>query len=378
MLQKLNPLRKSDYKDHLYALIYCGGGGTRLWPYSREKTPKQFLSFDGKQTLLELTYDRVKSFIDVDHIYIITLPDYADEVKKYLKDFPKDQVILEPARRDTLLAAGYGALVIKKKDPEAIVTNVWADQLLKGQEAYKSAILAGAKTAWDERALVTTGVRPEYAHPGLEYVRKGESYKRNGVSVYHVDKFIERPERSGVDPEDIFRDKKTLWHTGFWTWRADVFLEKVKKHTPDTFKHLVLIEQSLEKTNSKVGVENVYKDSPKVQIDMVISKDQSELYVVEGEFEWLDLGDFNVLWKLSKKDKSFNANILKDKSEWIKVETEGSFVLSDSDKIVATVGVKGLAIVAVGNFVLVVPRAEAQKVKKLVEKLKEDNRSELL
>lgn len=372
-----NNMDKEDYKKHLYALILAGGGGTRLWPYSREKTPKQFLSFDGNETLIEQTFNRVRKFVPLNHIYLITLPDYADEIKKFLKDLPAKQVILEPARRDTLLAAGYGAVVIKNIDPEAIITNVWADQLIKGQEAYESTILAGAKTAWKENALVTTGVRPEYAHPGLEYVRKGDIYDRNGVSVYHVDKFIERPERSGADPEEIFRDKKTLWHTGFWTWKASVFLEKIKKYAPDTYKSLKGIEESLTRGNED-EIKKIYKESPKVQIDMVVSKNQHELYVVEGEFEWLDLGDFNVLWKLSKKDESFNASILRNKSEWMKVDTEGTFVLSDSDKVVATVGVKGMAIVAVDNFILVVPRTEAQKIKKLVEMLKEEKRSDLL
>ncbi len=336
------------------------------------------MSFDGKDTLLEQTFERVKKFIPIDHIYAITLPDYADEVKKFLKDLPKSQVILEPARRDTLLAAGYGAVVIRQKDPMAVITNVWADQLIKNADDYKSAILAGAKTAWEENALVTTGVRPEYAHSGLEYVRKGKSYERNGVSVYHVDKFIERPERSGEDPEVVFRDKKTLWHTGFWTWKADIFLEKVKKHTPKTYDQLMSIEKSLGVGDSDNKIAKIYTDSDKVQIDMIISKDQSELFVVEGEFEWLDLGDFNVLWKMSKKDKSFNASILNGDSEWLNVDTEGSFVMADKNKFVATAGVKGLAIVAIGNSVLVVPRSEAQKVKKIVELLKTQKRKDLL
>lgn len=276
------------------------------------------------------------------------------------------------------MAAGYGAVLIKKKDPEAIITNVWADQLIKNSDDYRDAILAGAKTAWNENALVTTGVRPEYAHPGLEYVRKGKSYERNGISVYHVDKFIERPERSGEDPEVVFRDKKTLWHTGFWTWRAEIFLEKIKKHTPKLYDQLLNIEKSLIDGESDKKIEKIYTDSPKVQIDMVISKDQEELFVVEGEFEWLDLGDFNVLWKMSKKDKDFNASILKENSEWLNVETEGSFVMADDNKFIATAGVKGLAIVAIGNSVLVVPRSEAQKVKKIVELLKEGNRKDLL
>src|SRR3989344_6217981 len=107
---------KGNFKDHLYILIYCGGGGTRLWPYSREKTPKQFLSFNGDKTLIRKTFERVEPVVDINHIYVITLPDYADEIRKFLPEIPRDQIIIEPARRDTLLAAGLGAVIIRKKD----------------------------------------------------------------------------------------------------------------------------------------------------------------------------------------------------------------------------------------------------------------------
>jgi len=356
----------SSYKDHLYALIYCGGGGTRLWPYSREKTPKQFLSFNGDKTLLRKTYERIEPIFAKDHIFVITLPDYKDEIREILKEVPRDQVIIEPARRDTLLAAGLGAIIIKQKDPNAIIANLWADQLIEGVDLFR-------------KALVTTGVRPEYAHPGLEYVRKGELYKKTGqADTYRVEKFIERPERSGEDPETVFKDKRALWHIGLWIWKADVFLEKVQKHTEETYKRLMQIEKHLSDSDAKEKIEKVYSESEKVQIDMIISKDQTDMFVVEGEYEWLDLGDFNVLWKMYKKDDKYNSSLLKDGAEWINMETEGSFVLSSGKRVVVTVGVKGLIVVALDDAVLVMPRAEAQKVKKVVEKLKEDKRTELL
>lgn len=379
ILSKISPIGKKDYKKHLYALIYCGGGGTRLWPYSREKTPKQFLSFDGEKTLLRKTFERIQPIFAPDHIFIITLPDYVDEVRKYLKEIPQAQIIIEPARRDTLLAAGLGALIIRQKDPDAIIANLWSDQLIEGVDLYRKALLAGAETAWDKDVLVTTGVRPEYAHPGLEYVRKGELYKKiNGADVYHIEKFIERPERSGQDPEVVFRDKRVLWHIGLWTWKARVFLDKIEQHAKETYDRLMLIEKHLGEKDSKEKITKVYTESPKVQIDMVISKGQTDMYVVEGEYEWLDLGDFNVLWKMYKKDEKYNSSLLKEGAKWLNIDTEGSFVLSSGKRTVVTVGVKGLVVVALDDAVLVIPRSEAQKVKSVVEKLKEEKRSDLL
>lgn len=363
----------------MYILIYCGGGGTRLWPYSREKTPKQFLSFNGDKTLIRKTFERIKPVVDIEHIYIITLPDYIDEIRKFLPEIPKNQMIIEPARRDTLLAAGLGAVIIRKKDPEAIIINQWADQLVEGVDLYRDGLLAGAQTAWEKNALVTTAVRPEYAHSGLEYVRKGEHYKNfNDTDVYKVDKFIERPERSGKDVETIYRDKRSLWHTAPWIWKAELFLTKVQKHAKETYDRLMLIDKNLLEKNWQEKINKVYSDSPKVQIDMIISKDQDEMYVVEGGYDWLDLGDFNVLWKMAKKDKNHNASLLKNDSEWLDIETEGSYVLSYGKKTIVTVGIKDMVIVALDDAILVIPREKSQDVKKVVELLKENKRVDLL
>jgi len=370
---------RENYKDHLYILIYCGGGGTRLWPYSRDKAPKQFLSFNGDKTLIRKTFERVKSVVPLENIYIITLPDYTDEVHKFLHEIPKDQVIVEPARRDTLLAAGLGAVLIQKKDPNAVIVNQWSDQLVEGVDKYRDALFAGAETAWTKKVLVTTGVRPEYPHPGLEYVRKGEHLsQKNGVDVYKVDKFIERPERSGRDVDDVFKDKRSLWHATPWIWRADTFLAKVKKHSLGTHKRLTEIASLPLNSDWSKNVEKIYKESPKVQIDMVISKDQGEMYVVEGEYDWLDLGDFNVLWKMAKKDQNHNASLLKKDSEWINVNSEGTYVLSYGKKTIVTSDVKDMVIVALEDAILIIPRDKTQNVKKVVELLKEQKRTDLL
>lgn len=368
-----------NYKDHLFALIFCGGGGTRLWPYSREKRPKQFLTLGGTKTLIRKTLDRVLPIIPKDRIYIITLPDYTDEVRQEIPEIPSRQVIAEPARRDTLLAAGYGAVVIKKKDPQAIICNLWSDQVITGVEEYREALLAGAQTAWKEDALVTTGVKAKYAHPGLEYVRKGDLYDTvDDTRVHKVDDFIERPERSGKDPNKLFEDKKVLWHVGLWIWKAETFLNAVNKYSPQTGNTLDAISKCLGKFWLRNKIVAEYQKSPKVQIDMVISKEEKTMFVVEGRYEWLDVGDFNVFWMMKDKDENNNVAILSGGSEWVDIDSKDSFVLSDGKKQVATFGLKDSIVVVMDDIVLVGDRNQSQKVKQIVNELKDKKKKEYL
>jgi len=368
------------YKEHVYAVIYCGGGGTRLWPYSREKRPKQFLKIGSDKTLIKKTFERLYPEIPLNRIYVITLPDYTDEVKEELPMVPRDQVLVEPARRDTLLAAGYATAAILKKDSKAIIANIWADQVIEGVEGYRKAIYGGAKVVSETKSLVTTAVKAEYAHPGLEYVQKGKLFKKvNGVGIYKVNKFIERPERSGKKPESVFKNKKNLWHIGLWIWEGEMFMNLVKKNSNPTYQTLMKISENLGQKGGNKVIENLYKKSPKVQIDMVVSKNSKNMYVVEGKYEWLDVGDFSVMWRMSKKDKNGNIFINHSKADWINIDSINTLLLTDGEPLqVATIGLTDLVVVVTKNAVLVADRKQAQKVKQVVTKLKEGNKKEYL
>lgn len=372
-------MSKDSYKDHLYALIFCGGGGTRLWPYSRQETPKQFLSLGGGKTLIRQTFERVYPEIPLGRIWVVTVPEYKDEVKEELPEIPQKQLLVEPARRDTLLAAGLGVVAIQQRDPEAVIANLWSDQVIDKKKRFLDSLYAGAKTAFEKQSLVTTGVPPKYAHPGLEYVKKGKRIeKHESASVYELDEFIERPSRTGKDPKKLLKSSDNLWHIGLWIWRADVFISSVKKHAKETYERLEVIKKYIGDTKGWKNVVKEYEAAPIVQIDMVISKEKKKKYVVEGSFGWLDLGDFQVMWRMSNKDKDGNGIILENQGEWYGIDTKKTLIFNKGKRLIATVGVKDLAVVAVDDMVLVIPRARAQEVKKIVNWLKENKKTEYL
>lgn len=366
-----------DYKDHLYALIFCGGGGTRLWPFSRDVRPKQFLKVKGDKTLISQTFERVNSLIPVERIFVVTVPDYTDEVAEMVKEVPKGQVLVEPARRNTAMAAGLGAAAIFKKDPLAIIANIWSDHLIQNNSEYKKAIYAGASAASDGLNLVTTGIKPRYPHTGLGYVKKGKLIEEvDGVDIYKVEKFTEKPKLP--EAKRMFSSGGYLWHQGTFIWRVDAFFAAVKKHAPDTYRRLGEIIDHMDEPNGKDKIIKAYLSAPDLSIDVALAEKADNFLISEASFDWYDLGDFSVLWQIEDKDKMGNVCLTDKGGQWLGLETSESIIISEGKRLVATYGVNDMVIVATDDAVLVIPKKEAQKVKQIVEKLKEENKKNFL
>ena len=365
------------FKDHIYALIFCGGGGTRLWPFSKDARPKQFLKINGDKTLIRQTFERLNSFIPPERTWIVTTPDYTDEVAHELPEIPRKQVLVEPARRNTAMAAGLGAVAIRKVDPQAIIVNTWSDHLITGQSEYEKAILAGSSVAWSGDFLVTTGIKPRYPHTGLGYAKKGEVFDVvDGVEVYKVEKFTEKPKKEVA--KKMVASGSYLWHQGTLIWRIETFMRALSQHSPETFKRLEEIAQNLDKAGGKDKIIKTYLSAPDMSIDVALAEKAPNFYIVSAQYEWYDLGDFSVLWQISKKDKEGNSFISLDEGKWMGIDTFDSMVVSEGKRIVATVGLNEIVVVATDNAVLVIPKALAQKVKKIVEKLKEEKSKDFL
>lgn len=366
-----------DVKKHLYALIFCGGGGTRLWPYSRQETPKQFLKIKSGKTLIRETFERLLSLIPVDRIYVVTVPDYTDEVADELGEIPKSRVLVEPARRNTAMAAGLGVVTITRKDPEAIIANVWSDHLVENEVAYRKSLLAAAQAAADGKNLVTTGLTPTHPHTGLGYVKTGAVHDIvEGVEIYKVEKFTEKPDLKTA--KKMLRAGNYLWHVGLLVWRGDTFLRAIKKHSPALYRRLDTISEALSKANASEIIGKEYKKAPDESIDYALAEKAKNFLVVKGKFDWYDLGDFSVLWKIGKKDKGGNYFISEDGGEWLGIDTNESIIISKGERFLGTIGLSDMIVVAVDDAVLVAPKSQAQRVKKIVQQLKKDKKTKYL
>jgi mannose-1-phosphate guanylyltransferase len=366
-----------EVKDHLFALIFCGGGGTRLWPFSRNAKPKQFLKVRGNRPLVRQTYDRVAAFIPNERIFVVTIPEYTDEVAEMLSEVPRSQVLVEPARKNTAMAAGLGAIAISKKDPQAIIANIWADHLIDDDVKYKKAILAGAAAAANGENLVTTGIAPRYPHAGLGYVKKGRVYDViDDVDVYKVEKFTEKPKLA--EAKRMIASGGYLWHQGTFIWRFDAFMKALEDHSRALYQKLKEISKYYGKDGAKDKVNKVYQDAKDMSIDVALAEKADNFLITEANFDWYDLGDFSVLWQVEEKDSKGNSIILDEEGDFIGIDTQESMIVAEGKKVVATIGLTDMIVVSTPDATLVAPKALAQKVKQIVEEIKKRKKKEFL
>lgn len=371
-------MAKEGLNNHLFVLILCGGGGTRLWPRSRDKFPKQFAKLISKKSLFEMTVERFAGFVPWERIFVVTTtPGYGRIVQKQAPKILKKNIIIEPMRRNTAMAYGLGAVYIKKIDPKAVIVSETADHPIKNIPVYLQNFMTSALAAAQGDILVTTGIKPEFPHTGFGYIKKGKVWKKfQGQAVYKIEKFTEKPDLKTA--EEYFKSGNYFWHASLFVWRADSYLKAVKKHEPTIWEALEEISQALGTKNERKVIHEAYEKVPDISVDYAVAEKADNFYMVVGEFGWEDVGNWQVVWELTKKDKDGNA-VLKfgPKGKFIGLNAKNNLIQFD-DQLIAAIGVEDLIIVDADNIILVCTREKAEEVKKMVELIKKMGRQEYL
>jgi len=369
----------SNFKDHLYALILAGGGGTRLWPKSRNATPKQFLPLFNKQTLTQITTDRFRKILPWERIYIVTVSEgYKKEILKEVPKLPAENIIVEPARRETGPAHGLGATYIYKKDPEAVIITESADRLVKPVPQYLKTLEVAAGVAFREKTLIALGVKPRYPHPGLGHIKRGKKWNViEGVKFYKLEKFVEKPPLALA--KKYTASGNYYWNAGEFVWRADNLLESLSKHAPKISSELTKIYEVIGTKREKKVLQKAYESMPKIAIDYAVAEKEKNFLVVVGDFFWTDIGDWKEVWKNLPKDDQDNVIIdgKEPGGEVINLDTNNALVHTDG-RMIAIIDVDDIVIVDTKNALLVCSKSKAQNVKKIVKQLKKEKRKELL
>lgn len=372
-------LESSAYKDHLYAVVLAGGGGTRLWPRSRNKSPKQFLPLFEKKTLTQITLHRLNKIIPWEKIFVVTVSeDYRKEILREVPQMLRKNILVEPARRETGPAHGLGALYISKIDPQAILVTEAADRLVRPVEKYLETLKAAAKVAYEEKVMVAMGVTPRYANPGYGHIKKGSKWAIvDGAKFFKLDKFVEKPPLEIA--EKYTKSGKYYWNAGQFVWRADVLLDSLKTNSPDIYSKLVEIGKSFGTDKEEQVLKKVYESMPKMAIDYAVAEKDKNFLVVDSNFHWTDIGDWKEVWENLPKNKDNNVIIDGDTpgGRVINIDTTDSLVHLDG-RLIAIVDVDDIAIVDTKEILLVCKKSSAQSVKKIVEQLKEEKKIELL
>src|SRR5215212_9668469 len=249
----------------IYALIMAGGSGTRLWPRSRGRQPKQFLDLTGDLTMLQEAQARLLPLVPPERVFVATNVDYVEVAARQLADVPAANILGEPRGRGTAAAIGLAAVHLRKRDPEAIMAVLTADHLILEQEQFRRALGAAsevAKGGW----LVTLGIRPEYPETGYGYIERGAPLPpANGFEAYQVARFIEKPDLARA--EEFVRSGNYTWNSGMFVWKVERILEEMERHMPALYGALEEIERSLDTPEAGATLHRVWAGIPNETID---------------------------------------------------------------------------------------------------------------
>jgi len=324
-----------------------------------------------KLTLFQQTIKRVRDIVPLSKIYVITNKQYVRDIQRQLPVISSKNIIAEPEKKNTAMAMGVAAAWIYKKDPKAVIINLATDHLIKKPVSYRKTLLAAAKAAYIQNKLVAVGIVPTFPHTGLGYIKVGSKIK-NGTSLpsYKMEGFTEKPDKQKA--ARFLKSGKYLWNANNYVFPANLVLEEFKKHAPDIFKNINRIYHSIGTATQSKTIKQEYAKVRDDSIDYAISEKTSQMIVMPGDFGWDDVGDWRVVYDLSKKDKKNNAVIShgQDGGGYLGLDSSNNLV-QFNDQLIVTIGVDNLVIVDTEDVLLVCNKSRAEDVKQIVNTLKE-------
>jgi mannose-1-phosphate guanylyltransferase len=358
----------------LHAVIMAGGGGTRFWPRSRQKRPKQFLTLTGERSLLQQAYDRIEAQVPPERTWVITAAAHRDETASQLPVLPADRIVGEPCGRDTAACIGLGAALIARQDPGAVMLVMPADHVIEPVQEFRRAAHAAEQMAEEHpSALVTFGIPPNYPSTGYGYIHRGaEVAVRQGIAVYHVRGFREKPTADLA--ERFVASGEYYWNSGIFVWKAATILAALRERQPGIHAAVERIAVAWPTPQRSEVLGHEYEKLERISIDFAVMEHAKEVLVVQAPYRWDDVGSWLAVERMHPQDADGNTVL----GGHCGLKTRGCVIVADAGHLIATVGVRDLLIVQDGNATLVADRKDEGTVKQLVELLKKKGLEEYL
>ena len=356
----------------LHAVIMAGGSGTRFWPASRQSRPKQFLELVTDTPLLRMTFERLGSLVPPERVWIVTTAATAEATHEVLPELPANNVLAEPVGRNTAACAGFAAHTVLAQDSEAICIVLPADHVIGDVSRFCSAMEAGARLVEREGGLLTFGVQPTRPETGYGYLELGPEHFHDGEwAIHRLQRFVEKPD--GDHARRYMESRRFLWNAGIFAWRAGDLLEELRRQLPKLAEGLGRLAASLETADADTVLAEVYPTLPATSVDFGVMEKAEGCWTIPVDFPWSDVGSWSALAEALPGD-SF------DNHGRGRVHTEDSRgnVLVSTGPALSVVGINDLVVVATPDAVLVVPKDEAQRVKDVVEALRENGWDDVL
>jgi mannose-1-phosphate guanylyltransferase len=354
-----------------YAVVMAGGAGTRFWPASRARTPKQLLALAGDkgEPLLAATVRRLSPLIPPQRVYIATGAQLLDATRAILPAVPAAQILAEPAPRNTAPCVGWATSTILRRDPDATVAVLPSDHFIQDEKGFLEAVGTALEVAQDD-SLVTIGVVPTRPETGYGYIEVGARLHETGPAAFRAARFVEKPDKARA--EAFFAGGKHLWNAGMFFYRARAMASAVREHLPELAAGLDRIDRAAAEGSEREAAElaATFPGLPSISIDHGVMEKASRVAVVPGNFGWNDVGSWESAWELSPKDAVGNAL----PPDAVAIDAKGNLAVDrrteGKKRVYALVGVQDLVLVETDDAVLVIPRDRAQDVRLVVEELR--------
>ena len=358
-------------KKNRFAVILAGGGGTRLWPLSRKKKPKQFLKLFDNKTLLRHTLERVGRAFSQDQIYVVTSSDLENEVKKETGSIPDQNILIEPQPKNTAAAIGLAAVRLSKIDKRAVFSTFAADHYIEDERKFIDTLMGSQEAAASGDYIVTIGIKPTDAATGYGYIHAAkEIFNVRDKPVFKVREFKEKPDQATA--RKYLSSGGFFWNANINSYKISTLLQALQKFKPNLLETLELTPlNSKDKQTSRL-----WEKLPSEAIDTAVLEKAKNVLMIAGDFSWVDVGDWETVYLLLSKEAEDNVTIGKN-IEHISFDSSGCLIYGE-EGVVATIGLDDMIVIKTDDTVLVTTRSRSQDVKKVVEKLKQTKKENFL
>lgn len=345
----------------LYAVIMAGGVGSRFWPRSKKKLPKQLLKIFGENTMIQDTVERISSIVSKENVLIVTNEVQKDGVKEQLPYIPDENILVEPFGRNTAACIGLASIIIQQRDPDAVTFVLPADHIIKDGESFITTLMNAAKFANENPALVTIGIVPTRPETGYGYIQIDEESEKE--NVFKVLTFAEKPNYATA--VNFINSGDFFWNSGMFIWKIDTIMNEIKQHMPDLYEGLQQIKEQIDAPDFLNILSNIYGQLRSISIDYGIMEKSENVFLVKGKFNWSDVGSWEAVYQLSDKDSDGN----------VKTGTVYTDMVLDSyiyspEKFTAVIGLDDIIVINCNDALLICKRDKAQDVKNIIDHLK--------
>ncbi len=354
--------------NHRYGLILAGGRGTRFWPRSRRSRAKQVLPFFGERTLIQQTVDRLRPLLSPDRLWILTNDHLRDEILRQLPEIPKRQILAEPAQRNTAPAIGLAAHILQSIDSQAVMGVFPSDHVIGRPRDYVRLLKSAFKMA-EAGKIAVLGIQPRWAETGYGYIEFPKNIQPNAAA--DVSRFREKPDAATA--EQFLAAGNFYWNAGMFFWRTSVLLDALRRFLPKTAALLSGLP-AFRSRAFPAKLKEIFPRCENISIDYAVLERASDVAgIAAGDIGWNDVGSWNAVYELHKRDPQGNAA----RADTLIEASSGNYV-DAGKKLVALLGVKDLIVVDTPDALLIADRSRAQQVGDLVKRLEKSGREDLL